>query len=258
VTQAETRAAAPPPATPSPGSQLAWNVISTALLAGWIALRMGWIWALAGVVGVFVHEFGHVLAMNALGSGPARIRIVPFLGGAAIPRTPPSTEFKGVLIALAGPLFGLLAMAPFFGAYVVTGQDAWLGGAFFVAVLNLLNLLPAPPLDGSKAIGPALAFIHPWVEKGALAVIGAAAVLWAVLTHNWILGIFVGLGVLGSLRQGRLRPSASRLSVPQWLVSIVLYVAAFLVCIAAVELALTGAGLESSLRPILRMFGGAP
>src|SRR3954468_24059053 len=104
------------PAAPSRGSALLIGLISTALLFGWIAWNMGWVWALAGVVGVFVHEYGHVLAINAVGAGPGRIHIVPFFGGAASWSRPPSSEFKSVLIALAGPVFGLVAMAPFFMA----------------------------------------------------------------------------------------------------------------------------------------------
>ena len=216
---------------------------------------MGWVWALAGVIGVFVHEYGHVLAMNALGCGPGRIRIVPFVGGAAIPKVPPGTEFKGVLIALAGPVFGLVAMAPFFIAYAATGQGVWLGGAFFIAVISLINLAPAPPLDGSKALGPALARIHPWLEKAALVVVGALAVLWALSTHNWIFGVFVALGVLGALKQGRVRPFALRLTGRQWLASVALYAAALGLCLAALDLSLRGAGLDAVLRMVLHVFG---
>ena len=38
------------------GQPLIWAILSTALLAGWLGWRMGWVWALAGVVGVLVHE----------------------------------------------------------------------------------------------------------------------------------------------------------------------------------------------------------
>ena len=244
--------AAPP--QPSPASGLIWGLISTALLAAWIGWRMGWVWALAGVFGVFVHEFGHVLAMNALGSGPGRIVIVPFVGGAAIPKRAPSTEFRGVLIALAGPVFGLLAMAPFFVTYALTGQEMWLGGAFFIAVINLINLAPAPPLDGSKAFGPALAWVHPWVERGALILIGAAVVLWAVRQGSWIFALFVGLGVLGAVRSGRLRPASRRLTTPEWLASLALYAAALVLCLGAVLFAVGGP--EAAVRAMMRLFGG--
>ena len=37
--------------------------------------------AVAGMIGLFVHEGGHMLVINALGCGPSRLRIIPFLGG---------------------------------------------------------------------------------------------------------------------------------------------------------------------------------
>ena len=89
------RAARPAEPTPAParshepaapqGQSLGWALISTALLAGILWFVGGWVVALAGVVGVFVHEYGHVLVMNRVGMGPAYIHIVPFFGGAAVP-----------------------------------------------------------------------------------------------------------------------------------------------------------------------------
>ena len=237
---------------PSPASQLLWAVISTALLAGYIGWKMGWLAAVAIVFGVFVHEYGHMLAINALGCGPGKLRIIPFVGGSASPARPPETEFKGVLIALAGPTFGLVAMAPFFATFAFLGDPKWLGGAFFVAFLNLINLAPAPPLDGSKAFGPSLARIHPWLERGALVAVGAVVVLWALNNGSIIFAILLGLGVIGALQRGALRPSARRLNGQEWLASIALYLAALLLCALAVYLSISGGyGFDS----ILRLFG---
>jgi Zn-dependent protease len=232
--------AAASPAPPSPASSLIWGLISTALLAGWIGLQFGWIWALAGVTGVFVHEFGHVLAINAFGYGPGRIQIIPFFGGAATPRTPPTREFHGVLIALAGPVFGLVAMAPFVAATALSGDGRWIGGAFFIAAINLLNLAPAPPLDGSKALGPLLARIHPMLERAAMLAIGGLALVWALSRGQLILAAFVGLGTLGGLRRGPLRPWAAPLTVGQGLAGLGAYVLAL--CACALAVALTSAG----------------
>jgi Zn-dependent protease len=228
------------PAPPSPAREIGWAIISTALLAAWLGWQMGWIWALAGVVGVFVHEYGHVLVIDALGSGPSRIRIIPFLGGAATIPRPPDSDFKGVLIALAGPVFGLLAAIPFFIAARQTGEARWLGGAFFVGIINLINLAPAPPLDGSKALGPALARIHPWVEKAALVVVGAAAVFWALRTSNWIFGAFVGVATLGALRAPAVRGQARPLSGGEWVVAVALWLVALALCGGEIVLATVG------------------
>jgi Zn-dependent protease len=231
----------PAPREPSPAARIGWAIAATALLALWIGWRMGWVWALAGIIGVFVHEFGHLLVINALGSGPSRIRIIPFFGGVATMAKPPATEFKGVLMALAGPLFGLLATAPFFIATWISGDRRWIGGAFFIAVINLINLAPAPPLDGSKALGPALARVHPWLERAALLIVGVLAVVWALKTGNTLFGVFVGVATLGSLRTGVVRPPTGRLSVTQALAATGLWLAVLALCfLVASEAAVHG------------------
>ena len=85
-----------------------------------------------------------------------------------------------MLVSLAGPAFGLVAAIPFFAVWAVTGDPVWLQGAWFVALINLLNLAPAPPLDGSKALGPVLARIHPLLEKAALLGVGVLIVRGAL------------------------------------------------------------------------------
>lgn len=228
---------APAPPKPSPISEIGWALISTALFAAWLGWLMGWVWAAAGIVGVFVHEYGHVLAINALGSGPGRIRIIPFVGGAATMQRPPDSDFKGVLIALAGPTFGLLAAIPFFLLARQTGEARWLGGAFFVGLINLINLAPAPPLDGSKALGPALARIHPVVERVALVLVGGLAVLVAVRTGNWIFGAFVGIATLGALRAPFRQATSRPLGAGEWLAAVGLWLVALALCVGVVAFA---------------------
>jgi Zn-dependent protease len=230
---------AQPPTRASPLQEIVWGAISTALLAAWLGWQMGWVWALAGVIGVFVHEYGHVLAINALGSGPGRIRIIPFLGGAATMARPPDTDFKGVLISLAGPTFGLLAAIPFFIAARYDDPE-WYNGAFFVGLINLINLAPAPPLDGSKALGPALARINPWIERIALILVGGAAVYWAFVSGNWLFGAFVGIATLGALRTGVPRAPARPLTMGEWAASVGLWFAALLLCAGVVLVAVNG------------------
>lgn len=249
------RAEEPALATAQPENKpqpLVWAILSTVLLAGWLGYLMGWVWALAGVVGVFVHEYGHVLAMNRLGCGPGRIHIIPFLGGAAVPARAPDTEFKDVLISLAGPSFGLLASIPFFAAHAVTGQGMWLEGALFIAIINLINLLPAPPLDGSKAVGPALAKLHPMVERAALLIVAGLAILWALNRGSYIFAAFVAFGAFVALRGGALRPRAIRLSGRQWAASLALYFATIALCAGTFWLVLHRGGARTGLSEVLQ------
>jgi Zn-dependent protease len=220
-----------PPA--SPAQEALWNIISTLILAVWLAVGAGWPWAVGAVVGVFVHEYGHVLAMDGLGLGPAKMRIIPFLGGAATPAIAPETEFKDVLVSLAGPSFGLLAVLPFYAAAGITRNSVWLEAALPVAVINLLNLIPAPPLDGSRALGPVLARIHPQVERGVLVLVGAGAVWWCLQHRNFLIAVFIAISVYGALSRPTVRPFALKLTGLQQGLSLLLYLAVAALCVAA-------------------------
>ena len=219
------------------GQHPGWAIASTLLMAGflwWITQSV----VVAGAVlfGLFVHEYGHVLAMNKLGMGPARIYIIPFLGGLAKAQREPKTEWHGVLVSLAGPAFGLIAMIPFVAAGLALGSPEWLMGAFFIAMINLVNLLPAPPLDGSKALGPVLARIHPMLEKAAMVAVGVVVVAWGVSNGSYILAAFLSLALIGHLRRGAWRPEGRELTGREATMSVGLFVVTALAC-AGVALA---------------------
>ena len=242
----------------NPGQNLVWALVSTALLAGLLWWLMGWVYALAGIVGLLVHEYGHVLVMNRLGMGPARIYIIPFLGGAARGARGAASEWIGVLASLAGPAFGLIAAIPFFAVWAATGDPVWLQGAWFVAVINLLNLAPAPPLDGSKALGPVLARVHPLLEKAALLGVGALVVVWGLQNGAYILAIFLALGVFSHLRRGAWRPDTAPLSWSQAGASLGLFLITGAACAAVGLTAMalyTGDGLPAALSTSGRFLG---
>ena len=216
------QAAAPTAADPAPaaeppldkGQHPVWAVISTLLLGGFIwYFTDSWVIAVAAIWGLLVHEYGHVLAMNRLGMGPAKIYIIPFLGGVAKSQRLPQSEWHGVLVSLAGPAFGLLAAIPFFALFLVTGQAMWLNGVFIIAFINLVNLAPAPPLDGSKALGPVLARIHPMLERAAMVLVGVLVVVWGVTNGSYIFAAFLALALIGHLRRGAWRPDGRPLSL---------------------------------------------
>ena len=240
--------AAQPTARPaSPASEFAWGLVSTLLLAGWIALWAGPLGAVALVGGVFVHEFGHLMVINWAGAGPSRIRIIPFFGGAATMSRIPDTDFKGVLIALAGPAFGLVAAAPFWALAAFTGQRAWLAGAFYVGALNLINLAPAAPLDGAKAFGPVLGRIHPQLERAALVIIALAALAWAIGRGSFLFAIVIAFGALRAFAAGGVRPAARPLSLVEWLSSVALYAGVVGACAAVTLVAANGAGITLAI-----------
>ncbi|WP_291832196.1 site-2 protease family protein [Brevundimonas sp.] len=227
------------------GQHPVWALISTLLLGGLIYYWSGSVVIVAAVLfGLLVHEYGHVLAMNRLGMGPARIYIVPFLGGLAKGQRLPVSEWHGVLVSLAGPAFGLLAAIPFYGLYLWSGQVVWLQGVFAIAFINLINLAPAPPLDGSKALGPVLARIHPMLEKVALLAVGALAVLWGVSNGSWLFAGFLALALFSHLRRGAWRPEGRRLSWGEAAKSTGLFVLTTVACVG-VGVAALAPGVET-------------
>jgi Zn-dependent protease len=236
----------------SPAQEFAWGLLSTLLLAGWIGFLAGPLVAVALVGGVFVHEFGHLLVINWAGAGPSRIRIIPFFGGAATMSRIPDSDFKGVLISLAGPAFGLLAALPFWGLAAYTGQHAWLAGAFYVGALNLINLAPAAPLDGAKAFGPVLARIHPQLERAALVVVAIVALAWAIGRGSFLFAIVIAFGALRAFVSGGVRPASRPLSLIEWAASIALYALVITAC-AAVML---GAAHAAGITLAIPRFGG--
>jgi hypothetical protein len=234
-------------AAPAPRSRLtslAWGAVSTLILAIWVGLWVGPLGALALVGGVFVHEFGHLLVINWAGAGPSSIRIIPFLGGAASMRRAPDSDFKGVLIALAGPAFGLLAALPFALVGEFSGQKGWLVGVFYVGALNLINLAPAAPLDGAKALGPVLGRIHPWLERVVLLVIAGLVLVWALFSGNWLFALVVALGAVRAVLMTRDRPPSRPLSLVEWLGALALYAVVVALCAAVTLWAIRAGGVQ--------------
>jgi len=241
------------------GQHPVWAIVSTLLLGGFIWWVSGsWVIAVAAIWGLLVHEYGHVLAMNALGMGPARIYIIPFLGGVAKSQRLPKSEWDGVLVSLAGPGFGLLAAIPFFAGYIAMGHAEWLLGAAVIAFINLVNLAPAPPLDGSKAIGPVLARIHPNVERAAMVVIGAAIVAWGLFSGREFLAIVLAIGLIGHLRRGAWRPEGRPLTGRESAQSFGLFVVTAVACAGvgvAALMPLAGGSLPGALTVAGRYLG---
>src|SRR5690606_33487798 len=119
-----------------------------------------------------------------------------------------------------------------FAGFVITGQGAWLLGAAVIAALNLINLAPAPPLDGSRALGPVLARIHPMLERVAMLAIGALIVWWGFMTGRWILAAFLAIALIGHLKRGAWRPDGRRLTIRESAFSVGLFVATAAACAA--------------------------
>lgn len=241
-------------ATPE-GQSLAWALISSALFVGWLYYVGGWILALSGLVGVLVHEYGHYLAINKAGLGPSRIYLVPFFGGMATqPRRAPD-EMTDVVISLAGPALGAAASIPFFILHLIDGDRIWLEGAFVIGIINLFNLLPAPPLDGSKALGPIFARVHPQLERYVAIAIGVVAILWLASRGSIVLPAFIGIALIPIFQGRPMREPSEPLNSGDARRALILYLLALTLCLGVIFAVGYAAGISNPFVLLLEYFG---
>lgn len=136
---------------------------SFAALVGSFALLLTWQSGLALALVVAFHEFGHYVAMRALGYRDARVYLIPFAGGAAVAGQGHETSLGARLgIYLAGPVPGLIAAACLLP---VQHASEFMGDLVaFLAVVNFVNLLPILPLDGGRVAEALASEATPWVR----------------------------------------------------------------------------------------------
>lgn len=98
-----------------------------------------------------LHELGHLATAVIYRLPVRRVVLYPFGGLLHMGSAPvPSTPF--VKVTLAGPLVSLLLAGGLFGSWWLWGHVILLWLAQYNLLLALLNLLPAPPLDGSRLL----------------------------------------------------------------------------------------------------------
>jgi Zn-dependent protease len=139
-------------------SPLFWLIL--ALFGDWVFRSLGplylLIWVACGFVSILIHELGHAVAIRAFGS-PSSIVLHGF-GGYAENPYPPTSAWKRMLIALAGPAAGFTLCGAAFGMLYGLGPDnlnpyanrTLLFLVWMNLIWNLFNLLPVFPLDGGR------------------------------------------------------------------------------------------------------------
>lgn len=123
---------------------LAMGFVSHELAHKWVAMRYGHLaiyrmWTLGLVLALLVG-----LATNG--------RIIFAAPGAVVILAPYFSRREGGMISLSGPLTNILLAALFLGVSFIDGVVGIIGmqGVFINLWLAFFNMLPLPPLDGSK------------------------------------------------------------------------------------------------------------
>ncbi|MFQ6370758.1 site-2 protease family protein [Shewanella sp. YIC-542] len=164
------------------------------VLAGASIAAYSWLFsfqfALALLVCLMFHEYGHIRAMQYFGMKTKGIYLIPFMGGLALSDDKINTRWQDVVISLMGPFFGLLLSLLALLIYHLTDNPFFAALSGFNALLNLFNLLPVLPLDGGHAL-KSISFSQN--RFMGLAICGAGLVLGVVLSYQ------LGLTLLGFL-----------------------------------------------------------
>ena len=130
-----------------------WTLLPAALL---LVVTEGPEQAGLGMLALLLHETGHLLTARGLGYRVRSLELWPF--GAAL-SVDLSTGSRGALpVALAGPLCSMAAAAMSLLLLRLLPQAEGVMEPFFCMNLSLaaVNLLPAEPLDGGRALASLL------------------------------------------------------------------------------------------------------
>jgi Zn-dependent protease len=110
----------------------------------------GWRFALGLVLSMYVHEMGHVAALQRYGIKATAPMFIPGFGAMVRLNQYPANPAEDARVGLAGPLWGLGAAVVAYGVFLATASPFWAAIARAGAWLNLFNLLPIWQLDGGR------------------------------------------------------------------------------------------------------------
>src|SRR5262249_52842047 len=111
----------------------------------------GWQFALGFLLSLYIHEMGHVFALRYY-QIPASVPLFLPGFGAVVFSHRIASPAQDSRVGLAGPLAGLFPAVALWLASRITGAALPMGIAYFVAVVNYINLLPFWSLDGDRGL----------------------------------------------------------------------------------------------------------
>jgi TPR repeat protein len=188
-------------------------IVSVALF---IAVGAGaWSWdLLIMIVGIlFVHEAGHYLAMRIFHYRNVRMFFIPFLGAAVSGQNYTAPGWKKVIVALMGPLPGILLGSAIGLAGLLWKSESMTKIAMTAVALNGFQLLPVLPLDGGRVMH-ALLFSRDHRLDALFRVLAAGALAGVgFLSGGWVfvfLGLFMLAGVQHEYKTARIAAELRR------------------------------------------------
>lgn len=151
------------------GLTKASTFFSMVAFAGVYWALWGWKFAVGMAASIYIHEMGHVYALNRFGIKASAPMFIPGFGAMVRLKQYPTDAREDARVGLAGPIWGLAAAAAAYGAFRISGAPIWAAIAQFGAFINLFNLVPVWQLDGARGFHP-LSAAQRWLAVGVIAV----------------------------------------------------------------------------------------
>jgi membrane-associated protease RseP (regulator of RpoE activity) len=159
---------------------------------------LNWKVSLILCIGIAFHECGHLYAAKMKGMATKGFFLIPFIGGLALIAGRYRKYADLAFVAIAGPIAGTVLTLGFLAAYYLTGSPLLGNAGYWMAWLNLLNLIPLAMLDGGQVVESIIYSIEE--TAGAiyltLSYILAAFVLWHFNLALSGVVIFFGVGTI--------------------------------------------------------------
>lgn len=150
------------------------------------------------IIGVLLfHELGHFLGMKVFGYRNIKMFFIPLFGAAVSGKPVRIEAWKDAVVALLGPIPGIVVSALMIGAYAVSlgpfAHPLTYKVATMLLIINGFNLLPFSPLDGGRFFGTVIFSRNRWIEA---LFTGTTGALLALIFHALGVYLLVAVGVL--------------------------------------------------------------